>query len=219
MSKNYLDFIDNYEKGLDEFIRTESREIEEQPKVIQEKKVVPKVVPKPIQKTIVKESSTTFSYCTSCGQKSPYVKGGIFCTFCGRQSLKNTASQPSVKEVHDDVDHASSILDDEPMESSRIFEYLSKQNRPNPSMDAIRQQQVSQPMMETPISEATSHACDLLDETPEMSVKLLEMPDFSKFMPQQAKQEISQPSVPEIQSNLQIGDDDVQKQMQALGLI
>lgn len=219
VSKSFLEFIDNYEKDLDDFIRTESQEQEEQP-IIQEK-VVPKVVPQPVVKKVVKESSTPFSFCTSCGQKSPYVKGGKFCTFCGSQSLNNTAQKSSVNNVTEDVDYASSLLDETPMESSRLLQYMSKQKQLNPLNQLMGQNDndTIPVMRDMAISETASHACDLLDETPEMSVKLLEMPDFSKFMSPQSKQENIQTPMVEMQPNVQVGDDDVQRQMRDLGLL
>lgn len=217
MTKSFLTFIDNYEKELDDFVSTDTHEQEDQPVVVQEKKVVPK----PVIKKTVKESSTLFSFCAKCGKKSPFVQGGIFCPFCGQQSLKNTSSsqQTSGKKIVEDVDYANSLLDDTPRESSRLMHYLSKQSQKNPLQQAIIQSQTIQSMNASPISETTNHACDLLDETPDMNVKMLEMPDFSKFMKPQDKQENIQQSLPEIQPNLQIQDDAVLKQMQSLGLI
>jgi len=227
MTKGFLSFLEQHEKKLEKLLEEDvNQDTEEFMEDYSEPVQVPvkKVAPKPIQKiplkpkVVVKESST-FSFCTKCGNKLPQGIQGKFCPFCGSATLMSTTGNNKVavkkNDISENVSYASNLLDDEPMEKSRLLEYMEKNPVKNPMIEMIKGNQSSG-------ESAMDRASELLDGTSETGqVQLLQMPDFSKFMPPKPKEEIKEsvPNIPMAPSNLAIGDSSVENQMRSMGLL
>jgi predicted RNA-binding Zn-ribbon protein involved in translation (DUF1610 family) len=237
ISKSFLEFIEEHEKKLDDFIREDSLLDEEE--VVAP--VIKKVAPKPIQKSqvikvqskVIKESSVPFSFCTSCGNKLPANVVAKFCPSCGKQTLMSTDQKVKTasrtNSISENVDYASKLLDEEnPMDQSRLLEYLEKNPVKNPVIEMLKANR-GIGKEKTVISETADYASDLLDGSTPVGVggvQLLEMPDFSKFMPLKPVEEkkievvIDESKLPKIMQPItQINDPNVEAQMRQLGLL
>jgi hypothetical protein len=230
VSKSFSKFLQEHEARLERLLSEDTDEVIEDSSDDNEpvQRVVPKqivkVISKPVSKPVIKESST-FNFCSSCGQKHPSgAVVGKFCTYCGKPTMMSTNGTSKIASkkngISENVDYASSLLSDDSMEQSRLLDYLEKNPVRNPISEMIKESNTSN-------VSSMDRASELLDGCSDNSgVKLLEMPDFSKFMPQQPKQpevikETSQP-IPEFQmapSNLQINDPAIEAQMRSLGLV
>lgn len=223
MKESFLKFLEEHERKLEELITEDvSEEMEdfmednsEEP-VIVKKTVSPRIIPKPkiVPKKIINES--TFSFCTSCGSKLPSGINGKFCPFCGKQTLMITngvtKTASKVNRVSETIDYASNLLDDEPLQQSRLMEYIERNPVRNPISEMLKN---NQNMGESTMDRAS----DLLEGTSDIGTgKLLEMPDLSHFMTQKPKEDIIQENIA-MAEETGIQDPMVLAQMKQLGLI
>jgi predicted RNA-binding Zn-ribbon protein involved in translation (DUF1610 family) len=237
VSKSFLEFLDAHEKKLEDFIREEESEVLEEEIVVEPVRVIKKTFPtkviqKPQMKTPpIKESSNApFSFCTSCGKKIPDNIMGKFCCYCGKETVMRTDSKNKIavksNSISENVNYAANILDEEnPMTESRLITYLEKNPVKNPISEMLKANRSKGQESQTVISENADRASELLDGTSDVGgVKLLEMPDFSKFMPPKETVKVIQEAeviqnLPMAPSNTQINDPNVEAQLRSLGLI
>ena len=220
MTKGFLDFIDEHERKLENYLTEEKVEV---------KPIVKKLIQKPgVKPTVAVKQSNSFSFCTSCGVKIG-VANAKYCPACGKPTVMTTDGKTKVasKNVSEDVSYANALMDEDSTEvyESRI-EKLLKNVPKNPIMEMLKGNHTPQSQIRSSngLSEAAEHASDLLgDEEPTVQ-GFIPMPDFSqlkkKFGIEEPKQVINEaPTIPMVDSNLNISDPAILSQMSQLGLV